>query len=55
MSSIFKIFSKEDCDFYYDGELQGHIIGNSDKAFALKLKGKARIVLDLSTLYIKVK
>lgn len=40
MSSIFKIFSKEDCDFYYDGELQGHIIGNSDKAFRFEVERK---------------
>lgn len=40
MSSIFKIFSKEDCDFYYDGELQGHITGNSDKAFRFEVQRK---------------
>lgn len=33
MSSVFKIFSPEDCDFYYEGELQGHIKGNSDISY----------------------
>lgn len=33
MSSIFKIYSPEDCDFYYDGELKGHIYGNNERAF----------------------
>ena len=40
MSSIFKIFAKEDCDFYYDGELKGHIIGNCDKAFRFEVERK---------------
>ena len=40
MSSTFKIFSPEDCDFYYDGELKGHIIGNSDKSFRFEVKKK---------------
>lgn len=33
MLSIFKIFSPEDCDFYYDGDFEGHITGNSEKPF----------------------
>ena len=40
MSSVFKIFSIEDCDFYYDGELQGHISANSDKSFRFEVKNK---------------
>ena len=40
MSSVFKIFSSEDCDFYYDGELQGHISANSDKSFRFEVKNK---------------
>lgn len=40
MSSIFKIYSPEDCDFYYDGEFQGHIIGNSDRAFRFEVEKK---------------
>lgn len=37
MSSVFKIYSPEDCNFYYDGELQGHIEGNSKKAFRFEV------------------
>lgn len=40
MSSIFKIYSPEDCDFYYDGEFKGHIYGNSDKAFRFEVERK---------------
>ena len=40
MSSVFKIYSPEDCDFYYDGELQGHIEGNSDRAFRFEVERK---------------
>ena len=40
MSSVFKIYSPEDCDFYYDGELQGHIEGNSDRAFRFEVQKK---------------
>lgn len=40
MSSVFKIFSPEDCDFYYDGEFQGHITGNSDRSFRFEVKRK---------------
>lgn len=40
MSSLFKIYSLEDCDFYYDGEYQGHISGNSDKAFRFEVERK---------------
>lgn len=40
MSSLFKIYSPEDCDFYYDGEYQGHISGNSDKAFRFEVERK---------------
>ena len=40
MSSIFKIYSPEDCDFYYDGELQGHIDSNSKKAFRFEVERK---------------
>lgn len=40
MSSLFKIYSPEDCDFYYDGELQGHIDGNSDRAFRFEVERK---------------
>lgn len=40
MSSIFKIFSKEDCNFYYDGKLQGYITGNSEKAFRFEVERK---------------
>ena len=40
MSSVFKIYSSEDCDFYYDGELQGHIEGNSDRAFRFEVERK---------------
>ena len=40
MSSVFKIYSPEDCDFYYDGELQGHIDGNSDRAFRFEVERK---------------
>ena len=40
MSSVFKIYSPEDCDFYYDGELQGHIEGNSKKAFRFEVERK---------------
>ena len=40
MSSVFKIYSPEDCDFYYDGELQGHIEGNSKKAFCFEVERK---------------
>lgn len=40
MSSVFKIYSPEDCDFYYDGELQGHIDGNSKKAFRFEVERK---------------
>lgn len=40
MSSVFKIYSPEDCDFYYDGELQGHIDGNSKKAFRFEVEKK---------------
>ncbi len=46
MSSVFKIYSPEDCDFYYDGELQGHIEGKSKKAFRFEVerKGMSRLV-----------
>lgn len=40
MSSVFKIYSPEDCDFYYDGELQGRIDGNSKKAFRFEVERK---------------
>ena len=40
MSSVFKIYSPEDCDFYYDGELQGHIEGKSKKAFRFEVERK---------------
>ena len=40
MSSVFKIYSPEDCDFYYDGELQGHIESNSKKAFRFEVERK---------------
>ena len=40
MSSVFKIYSLEECDFYYDGELQGHIEGNSKKAFRFEVERK---------------
>ena len=40
MSSVFKIYSPEDCDFYYEGELQGHIEGNSDRAFRFEVERK---------------
>ena len=40
MSSLFKIFSTDDCDFYYDGEYQGHITGNSDRAFRFEVERK---------------
>lgn len=40
MSSIFKIFSSEDCDFYYDGSYIGHITGNSDKSFQFEVERK---------------
>ena len=40
MSSLFKIFSPEDCDFYYDGELQGHIAGNDDRSFRFEVEKK---------------
>ena len=40
MSSVFKIYSPEDCDFYYDGDKQGHITGNSDKAFRFEVERK---------------
>ena len=40
MSSLFKIFSTDDCDCYYDGEYQGHIIGNSDRAFRFEVERK---------------
>ena len=40
MSSVFKIYSPEDCDFYYDGELQGHIEGNSERAFRFEVERK---------------
>ena len=40
MSSVFNIYSPEDCDFYYDGELQGHIEGNSKKAFRFEVERK---------------
>ena len=40
MSSVFKIYSPEDCNFYYDGELQGHIDGNSKKAFRFEVERK---------------
>ena len=40
MSSVFKIYSPEDCDFYYDGELYGHIDGNSKKAFRFEVERK---------------
>ena len=40
MSSVFKIFSPEDCDFYYDGELQGHIVGNNDRSFRFEVEKK---------------
>ena len=40
MSSIFKLYSHEDCDFYYDGELEGHIIGNNDRAFRFEVERK---------------
>ena len=38
MSSVFKIYSPEDCDFYYDGEFQGHIEGDSDRAFRFEVE-----------------
>jgi hypothetical protein len=38
MSSLFKIFSPEDCDFYYNGELKGHIEANSEKAFPFEVE-----------------
>ena len=43
--SVFKFYSPEDCDFYYNGEYQGHIIGNSDKAyrFTVARKGTYRV------------
>ena len=46
MSSVFKIYSPEDCDFYYDGELLGYIEGNSKKAFRFEVerKGAYRLV-----------
>ena len=40
MSSVFKIYSPEDCDFYYDGEFQGHIDSNSDRAFRFEVERK---------------
>ena len=40
MNSVFKIYSPEDCDIYYDGELQGHIEGNSDRAFRFEVERK---------------
>lgn len=40
MSSVFKIFSPEDCDFYYDGDQIGHITGNSPKAFRFEVERK---------------
>ena len=45
MSSVFKIYSPEDCDFYYDGELQGHIEGNSDRAFRFEVERKGAYLL----------
>ena len=33
MKSVFNIFSTDDCHFYYDGEFQGHIVGNVNTAF----------------------
>ena len=46
MSSVFKIYSPEDCDFYYDGELQGHIEGNSKKAFRFEVERKGAYRLE---------
>ena len=46
MSSVFKIYSLEDCDFYYDGELQGHIEGNSKKAFRFEVERKGMYRLE---------
>ena len=45
MSSVFKIFSPEDCDFYYDGEFKGHISGNNERAFRfiVERKGSYRV------------
>ena len=40
MSSVFKIFSSHDCDFYYDGEYQGHITGDNDRAFRFEVERK---------------
>lgn len=40
MSSVFKIFSPEDCDFYYDGDRIGHITANSVKAFRFEVERK---------------
>ena len=40
MSSVFKIFSTEDCDLYYDGELQGHISANSEKSFRFEVQNR---------------
>ena len=40
MSSVFKIFSTEDCNLYYDGELQGHISANSDKSFRFEVQNR---------------
>ena len=40
MSSVFKIFSPEDCDFYYDGDFQGHITGNNVKSFRFEVQRK---------------
>ena len=45
MSSVLKIYSPEDCDFYYDGELQGHIEGNSDRAFRFEVERKGEYLL----------
>ena len=45
MSSVLKIYSPEDCDFYYDGELQGHIEGNSDRAFRFEVERKGANLL----------
>ncbi len=45
MSSVFNIYSPEDCDFYYDGELQGHIEGNSKMAFRFEAERKGMYLL----------
>lgn len=44
MISVFKIFSPEDCDFYYNGEYHGHIIGNSDKAYRFTVARKGEFL-----------